>query len=192
MSNWNLPTTSWDSLPEISDSWEVGNSIVAIGQLFSWPAMQALVRLNPNAQTKSWYFVSTSVLWMASQVDSQEKWEAKVEDFNTRFPNWVITFWTDCSIVAWVVQNLDDLRLLWDNQLITTEAFRQIFAEISELWKTNHRELTMEDWKRLDFWEIEMMWMIQAWIAVNCFNDETRTKLLELLTANQAIEHRVW
>jgi hypothetical protein len=153
--------------------------------------MQALVRLNPNAKTDRTYFATTWIIGAVIGVDSQEEWEAKVESFNIRFPNWVISLWTDCSIVAEVAQNLDDLRLLWDNQLITTEAFRHIFAEMCEMWKTNHTELTMEDWKRLDFWEIEMMWMIQAWMAVKWWNNDINAKLRGLLEGSNAIENRV-
>lgn len=188
MTVWSVPVIDWGLCPEGSDPEVIEHSIISIGQLFSWPAMKALVRLNPHAKTDRLYFASTSILGIVSQVDSQEKWEKRVKDFDTRFPNWIVCFWTDCSTIAGILENLNQLRLLWDNQLITSEAFRYIFAEMSENWKTNHRELTIDDGEKLDFWELEMMWMIREWIAVKSFSDELNERLLGLLNDSKAIE----
>jgi len=177
----NLPTLWWSLLPEQWDIVDTSNSIQFIGQLFSWPAMQSLIRLSPYAVPKSWYMSWIGIMWEVVKTTSEEEWKKRVDDFNRRYPNGMISFGTDCSNIQEVIEDIDQLRLLWDNQLITSEAFRYIFAEMSDNEKTNHTELIPEDGKRMDFGELEMQSLIACGIAVRWFNDEMNAKIRALM-----------
>lgn len=181
MTNSSLPMIAPSLLPEGTEAPSHEDSILFIGQLFSWPVMQSLVRLNPNARSDRLYHSWTNPLTEVWKVASLEAWRKKIENFKRRAPNGLISFGTDCSKVQEVLQNLGQLRLLWDNQLITSEAFRVIFAEMCENWKTSHKELTLEDGQRLDYNELQMQFMIQSWIAVRWLTDEMNEKLRWLL-----------
>ncbi len=181
MTNSSLPIIAPSLLPEGTEAPSHEDSILFIGQLFSWPVMQSLIRLNPNARSDRLYHSWTNPLTEVWKVASLEDWEEKIVNFQRRAPNWLVSFGTDCSKVQEVLQSLDQLRLLWDNQLITTEAFRVIFAEMCENWKTSHKELTLDDGERLDYDELQMQFMIQYWIAVQWFTNEMRERLTRLL-----------
>ena len=182
MTDNNLPIPFWTEPTDVISGPDTGRTIQAIGQLFAWPAMQSLVRLNPNARSDRSYFATESSIFRAMQTDSAEKWEKRVNEFEARFPDWMISFGHDCWVITGILWELDELRLLWDQQLVTSDAVREIFAGMCMKWTASHSELTLEDGNRFDYWDLEMASLIHCWVAIKSFDPWVNATLVELLT----------
>lgn len=183
----NVPLLEWSLLPDTDVSVDRTDAIVFIGKLFSGPAMQALVRLNPNGRISREYYASFNILDVAWKHDSVDVWGRKVDSFHARYPDGMISFGHDCRIVAEILEDIDQLRILWDQQLISSEAFREIFTLMIQANKTHHKNLMLSDAPRFSFDETQMKGMMAMGIAFRWWGSMTLDRVIEVLEDTRSI-----
>jgi len=65
--------------------------------------------------------------------------------------------------------------------MIGTMAFERIYANMTQLWKVSHSELTLGDAQRFDYTPQQMEKMIQVWIPIQAFTPEIKAWIDDLL-----------
>lgn len=174
----NTPTPSPDNTthpnvrPEISD----------IGSLLTWPASASFMRLHPETHQKSIYYSGIWIIDLSRAVeDNPQAREDMIKDTERINPNGTISLASDCAIVAQVLENIHELRYLSDQHMIGTMAFERIYANMTQLWKVSHSELTLGDAQRFDYTPQQMEKMIQVWIPIQAFTPEIKAWIDDLL-----------
>jgi len=165
-------TTHPNVRPEISDR----------GLLFGLPASASFMRLHPETHQKSIYYSGIWIIDLSRWIeDNPQAREDMIEDTERRNPNGVISLASDCAIVAQVLENIHELRYLSDQHMIGTMAFECIYANMAELWKISHSDLTLDDAERFDYTPQQMENMIQVWIPIQAFTPEINAWIADLL-----------
>lgn len=140
------------------------------------------MRLHPETHQRSEYYSGIWIIDLSRGIeDNPPAWEDKIEDTERINPNGTISLASDCAIVAQVLENIHELRYLSDQHMIGTMAFECIYANMAQLWKISHRDLTMEDAQRFDYTRQQMENMIQVWIPIQAFTPEINAWIADLL-----------
>lgn len=148
----------------------IDNNVATIlSRLFWTSEMQSLIRLW-NCKNSSSYFSSTPLM----SIWDQQK-ELFIEHLNLvkiRFSNWIEGWrWSDLKIISGLLNNMEELRSLFINWLLTTDSVRDLYAIMFQNWKVSIKDLKPED--EVIFWlnNFQMNTFIWLWSPVFSFSD---------------------
>lgn len=174
----NVPTPS----PDDATHPNVRPEISGTGLLLTWPASASFMRLHPETHQRSEYYSGIWIINLSRGMeDNPQAREDMIKDTERRNPNGIISLASDCAIVAQVLENIHELRYLSDQHMIGTMAFERIYANMTQLWKVSHSELTLEDAQRFDYTPQQMEHMIKLWMPLQTFTPEIREWVADVL-----------
>lgn len=157
------------------------DAIFLIAKLMNTDIMQSLVMLSPHMRHESSYWSSGNITNISTRYTLEEWWEhcEKSQEFYA-LPH-VRSFWKDIKVVGDALNTIDELRILWETNMIHNIAVIELFAHMLGQWKVALTDLVIEDGAMFWYTEFQMQCFMRSGMAVQAFSPEMKDKILDKL-----------
>lgn len=181
---WNIVIKS--NISQSGEVVDIPNAVDFISKIIGTEPMRALSRLSPYVEMGSVYSATMNIMDIINQY-TREEWIQHCEKVQIMNQDWFrVRRYRDIELVWEALQNIEELRTLWSQDLIRSDVAQALFINMCSAWKTNRWELNIGDKRMLNFiTDQEMKTFINFWFAIMTFSPVIQKQIDTLLDQNK-------